>query len=517
MKLAKASEIRALDRRAIDEYGVPGVVLMENAGRATVEAIRRWRGRLSGQTVLIVVGPGNNGGDGLVVARHLHQAGCQVVVLALVRPAAWSGEAAINWRTVQKLPVRVVEIIDNEKAQASQMEFRQVDFVVDAIFGTGLRRVVAGHFATVIDLINQCGRPVVAVDIPSGLDSDSGKPLGCCLRADITVTYGLAKPGQLLQPGAAYVGRLEVVDIGIPKEVVAEAGLRIELLERNDVVPLLPPRPAGSHKGTFGHLLVLAGSQGKTGAALLAAHGALRSGVGLVTLGVPQLLNPIFEASLLEAMTVPLASEYFLGDDDYAAIASALPGKDAVVLGPGLGTESETVDLVLRLYREVGVPMVVDADALNILGQSPPAAAVPAGGPRVLTPHPGEMARLTGLTTQEIQADRLDIASAYAREKGVVLLLKGAATVIAAPDGRLAINSTGNPGMACGGMGDILAGVIGALLAQGVAAWEAACVGAFVHGLAADRLARARSRGGFLASEVAAELPAAFHEIALGE
>lgn len=516
MKVAKAGEMRELDRRAIDEYGIPGVVLMENAGQATVEVIRRWRGRLSGQKVLIVVGPGNNGGDGLVVARHLHQAGCQVVVLALVRATAWSGEAAINWRIVRKLPVRVVEVIDNEEALAFLKELRQVDFVVDAIFGTGLRRAVEGHFAMVIELINQCGWPVVAVDIPSGLDSDSGKPLGCCLRAEVTVTYGLAKPGQLLQPGVEYVGRLEVVDIGIPKEMVAGAGLGIELLERSDVAPLLPPRRAGSHKGTFGHLLVLAGSQGKTGAALLAAQGALRSGVGLVTLGVPQLLNPIFEASLLEAMTVPLASEYFLGADDYAAIASALPGKEAVVLGPGLGTEPETADLVLRLYREVGVPMVVDADALNIIGQSPPASVAPAG-PRVLTPHPGEMARLTGLTTRAIQAGRLEIASAYAREKGVVLLLKGAATVIAAPDGRLAINSTGNPGMACGGMGDILAGVIGALLAQGVAAWEAACVGAFVHGLAADRLARARSRGGFLASEVAAELPAAFHEIALGE
>ncbi len=515
MKLAKAAEMRALDERAIHEYGIPGVVLMENAGRATVEAIRRWRGQLSGQTAAIVAGPGNNGGDGLVIARHLHQAGCRVVVFALVQPAIWRGDAAINWRIVQKLQLGIVEVGNNEEAQACQSGFMQADFLVDAIFGTGLTRRVEGHYATMIELMNQSGLPIVAVDIPSGLNSDDGKPLGLCVRAGLTVTYGLAKPGQVIQPGAEYVGRLEVADIGIPLEIVEEAGLKTELLESSGIARLLPPRRTHSHKGTFGHLMVLAGSQGKTGAALLVALGALRAGVGLVSLGVPQQLDAIFEASLLEAMTIPLASDYFLGREDYVAIAQALAGKDALVLGPGLGTDAETADLVARLYGEVCLPMVVDADALTALGQSLPVCASQAA--RVLTPHPGEMARLTGLTIQEIQADRLAVASAYAKENGVVLLLKGAATVIAGPDGRLAINSSGNPGMAAGGMGDVLAGVIGALMAQGVAAWDAACLGAFVHGLAADRLARVRGRGGFLASEMAAELPAAFQEIALGE
>ena len=277
----------------------------------------------------------------------------------------------------------------------------------------------------------------------------------------------------------------------------------------------MPSRPPASHKGTFGHLLILAGSQGKTGAALLAALAALRSGVGLVSLGVAQGLNTIFETSLWEAMTVPLASEYCLGMTDYPAICALLPGKDAVVLGPGLGVAEETAGLVRRLFLEVDLPMVVDADALTGLGQELPNLS--GGAARVLTPHPGEMARLTGRTVAEIQADRLSVAAAYAQQRGVVLLLKGASTVIAAPDGRIAINPTGNPGMATGGMGDVLAGVIGALLAQGLAPWEAACLGAFVHGLAADRLAETRVRGGFLASEVAAEVPAAFHEIALGE
>jgi NAD(P)H-hydrate epimerase len=515
MKLVTAAEARGLDRRAMDEYHIPGVVLMENAGRMTVEAIRQWRGGIFGQTVVVVAGPGNNGGDGLVIARHLHQAGCRVELYALVPPSQWQGDAASNWRIVQQLPVRVVEVLSEEQADACQEALSRADLVVDAIFGTGLKRPVAGHFAQGIEAMNRCGRPICAVDIPSGLDSDRGTPLGACVRAGLTVTYGLAKLGQVMQPGAEYCGRLEVVDIGIPPELVAAAEIKRELLQAAGCASLLPPRQAGNHKGTFGHLLVLAGSRGKTGAALLVARGALRSGVGLVTLGVPQLLNPIFESSVLEAMTVPLASDYSLGSADYPAITWALPGKDALVLGPGIGTDPETAELVTRLYAEVNVPMVVDADALTILGQALPKRV--GSAPRVFTPHPGEMARLTGLTSKEVQADRVGVAAGYAQEKGVVLLLKGAATIIAAPDGRIAVNPTGNPGMACGGMGDVLAGVIGALLAQGVAPWQAACLGAFVHGLAADRLARSWTRGGFLASEVATELPAAFLEIAQDE
>ncbi len=515
MKLAKAIEMRGLDSSAINEYGMPGLVLMENAGRATVEAIRRWRGHLSGQEAVIVAGPGNNGGDGLVIARLLHQAGCRVTIYALVTPSTWEGDAAINWHLVQKMSLRIVEAGKDPEVDLCQRGFAQADFLVDAIFGTGLSRPVGGHYATVINLMNLSGRPIVAVDIPSGLDSDNGQPQAVCVRAGLTVTYTLPKPGQVILPGADYVGRLEIADIGILQEIVEKSRLMTQLLEKTELARLLPARLPSGHKGTFGHVLVLAGSQGKTGAALLTALGALRSGVGLASLGVPQLLNPIIEASLMEAMTVPLTSDYCLGLADHAAIAMALPGKDALVLGPGLGLVDETAGLVHRLYHEVTVPMVVDADALTLLGQSLPAHG--GQGARVLTPHPGEMARLTGLTISEIQADRLAIAAAYAKEKGVVLLLKGAYTIIAAPDGRIAINPTGNPGMAAGGMGDVLAGVIGGLMAQGIGAWEAACLGAFVHGLAADRLARTKIRGGFLASEVAAELPAAFHEIALGE
>ncbi len=513
MRLATAAEMRALDRRAIEDYGLPGVVLMENAGRATFAAIRRWQGgRLAGRGVLVLVGPGNNGGDGLVIARYLSQAGCRVEIVLLARPADLRGEAASNWLIVKRLALPVRELTHEGQVDEALAGLTRVDFVVDALFGTGLARPISGPFAAVIERINQAGRPVVAVDMPSGLDSDSGRVLGGCLRAELTVTFTLAKRGQVVTPGRGHVGRLEVVDIGIPEAAVRESGIKAELLDLAAAARCLPPRPADGHKGTFGHLLVVGGSPGKTGAALLAAHGALRSGAGLVTLGVAQGLNAIFEANLLEAMTVSLASEHCLGLDDLPALLAALAGKNALVLGPGLGLEEGTAALVARLYQELALPAVIDADALNCLARKLPAA--PGGAGRVLTPHPGEMARLTGLTVTEVQADRLKVAATLAREQRVVVLLKGAGTVIAAPDGRLAVNPTGNASLASGGMGDVLAGVIGALLAQGLEPFAAACLGAFAHGLAADRRA-GNGRGGLLASELAAELPAAFQEIAL--
>jgi len=514
MKLARAAEMRAMDRQAIEDYGIPGVVLMENAGRAVVEAICRWQGPVADRRAVIVVGPGNNGGDGLVIARHLHQAKCRVQVVALVSPDSWQGDAAINWQIVRRMGIPVITVTSPEAAPVCEAEFAQADFLVDAIFGTGLTRPVLGHFAAVIEMMNQSSRSIAAVDIPSGLESDSGRPLGACVRAGLTVTFVLAKPGHVVHPGAEYTGRLEVADIGIPEAVIEAFGLGIERHTRDSAARLLPARQAASHKGTFGHVLVLAGSQGKTGAAILAAQGALRSGAGLVTLAVPRLLNPVFEAALFEAMTVSFVSDYCLEEQDAACVAAATAGKDAVVIGPGLGTAPGTAAMIHRLYREVGLPMVVDADALAALGTDLPPTP---GVSRVLTPHPGEMAKITGLSVADIQADRIRAATDYAQAKGVVVLLKGAGTVVAAPDGRVAINVSGNPGMAAGGMGDVLAGVIGALLGQGLGAWEAACLGAFVHGLAADRLARTRKHGGFLASEVAAELPAAFHEIAGGE
>ncbi|MBU0728169.1 MAG: NAD(P)H-hydrate dehydratase [Proteobacteria bacterium] len=515
MKLANAHQMRELDQEAIDRYGIPGIVLMENAGRGTVDKIIQTFGDPAGKTVSIFVGPGNNGGDGLVIARHLHQLGAEPVVFLLVSPEKIKGDAAINLQIVRKLPIPIIPLLEGDAFDRVELSLAGSWLTVDALFGTGLKREVAGHFAEVITIINQYPVPVVSVDIPSGLDSDTGNPLGACIKAQLTVTYGLAKPGHFVYPGAEYVGELSLVDIGIPPEAVYNADIRCELLEKEDLCQWLPDRNALDHKGTFGHLLIIAGSPGKTGAAILSARGALRCGVGLVSLCAPQVINTVYESCLVEAMTIPVSGteKGQFSVQDFQRIMDAAAGKQAVVIGPGLGTDPETAELVLQLYSNLDLPMVVDADALNILAafrseiKNPPAA-------RILTPHPGEMARLTGISSKEIQLRRLEMARSFAEDNGVILLLKGAGTVIADGAGEARVNPTGNPGLAAGGMGDVLSGLIGGFLAQGVHPWHAACLGAYVHGLAADGLSETMGMDmGYTASELAAELPEAILEL----
>ena len=519
MKLPTAEQMRKLDETAINRFGIPSIVLMENAGRGTVEIMLRSLGDPAGQIVSIFVGPGNNGGDGLVIARHLHQQGAKPLVFLLADPDKLTGDAAINLSIVQKLPVPVYPVHNNKDLAKIDELLAASWAVVDAIFGTGLKRDVKGHFAEAIKRINLVNCPVVAVDVPSGLNSDSGQPLGFCVQADFTATFGLAKPGLVLhQPGSQFVGTLEVVDIGIPPQAVEEADIQTELLTRQVVRNWLPPRQETAHKGNFGHLLVAAGSTGKTGAAALCAMGGLRSGAGLVTLTIPHNLNNIIETLLVEAMTIPLAkSTDHLSDSDYKTIKNALADKQAMTMGPGMGCTKETVKLVRKLYRETKIPMVIDADGLNCLAMDI-GILKKAPAPRILTPHPGEMARLTGLTTADVQADRLQVASSFAKKHRLFLVLKGAGTVIAAPDGEIAVNTTGNPGMASGGMGDVLTGLIGGLLAQGLSPWQASCLGVYAHGLAGDLLAEENGiEMGYLAMEVAHELPLAIEEIMNGE
>ncbi|HBI14086.1 MAG TPA: bifunctional ADP-dependent NAD(P)H-hydrate dehydratase/NAD(P)H-hydrate epimerase [Desulfobulbaceae bacterium] len=520
MQLASAAEMQSLDRAAIEEYRIPGMVLMENAGRGTVDFMVRELGPPAGKLLPVFVGPGNNGGDGLVIARLVHQLGGLPFLLFCAPPDQMQGDAAQNAAGVASLnlPARVIadrnalgDAVEVLRALASS---RPVWSVVDALFGTGMKRPLTGNFLEAVRCLNRLreehGWPVTAVDLPSGLDADTGLPLGDCVRADLTATYGLAKPGHFLQ-GRWATGRLQVVDIGIPPEAVQRAGLKGTALDSSVLASLLPGRSAASHKGNYGHLLVLAGSAGKTGAAILAARAALRMGTGLVTLGVPADLNPIFETTLVEAMTVPMpCSASCLAVADVDRIAEQLPGKSGVVLGPGLGLHPDTQELVHKLYREVALPMVVDADALNILARQPQLLADPPAA-RVLTPHPGEMARLTGKNTRAIQEDRLAAALQFTAslnpaEARVTLVLKGAGTLVCDPDGSWAVNTTGNPGMASGGMGDVLSGLLGALLAQGLAPAAAARLGVYLHGLAADRLAGQR-RFGYSASEVADLLP----------
>ena len=516
MKLALAKEMRHLDTSAIAEYRIPGLILMENAGRGTVDAIAKHYGELSDMVVVVVIGPGNNGGDGLVIARHIRQCGGRPQVFLLVDPKKFTGDSAANLEMVRQLEIPVFTADNQEKVQSLSNYLPGCQLIVDAIFGTGLARNLSDHYPAAVNIINSSSLPVVSVDIPSGLNSDNGQAMGECIKADLTATYGLAKPGHFLGQGPEATGILELIDISLAPQAINAAGLGIELLTAADVAPWLPARPRNAHKGTFGHLLVLAGSRGKNGAALLCCRGALRAGAGLVSLAAPTALADLVVSSLPEAMSIALTNSTDGHADiaDIATILAELPGKTAMVIGPGLGKDPATGRLVAELYRQLPLPVVVDADGLNLLVAQQVDLKISAG-PRILTPHPGEMARLTGFTTTKIQADRLSSAGDFAKANQVYLVLKGPGTVIAAPDGQLAINSSGNQLLAAGGSGDVLAGLIGGLLAQGLSPWQAAGLGVFGHGLAADRLQRTKNLGfGILASELADELPAALSQLA---
>jgi NAD(P)H-hydrate epimerase len=379
--------------------------------------------------------------------------------------------------------------------------------VVDALLGTGLHSPVQGLMAALIDLINASGVPVVAVDIPSGLDADSGEPLGSAIQAELTVTFGYPKLGQIGEPGEAYVGCLVVADIGIAPEAVAAVCPRTSLLTVEEAGALVRARRRAAHKGDFGHLLVLAGARGKSGAALLCSGAALRMGTGLVTLAGPSSLNGVFSSVLIEAMTIPFPER---PDGslclDEGAMAQALSGKSAVAFGPGVGVSTDTIGLVRWLLAHNEKPMVIDADGLNCI-----AADVNildnARAPVILTPHPGEMARLINKSNAEVQSRRLEVARSFAAQHRCYLVLKGAHTVIAAPDGRAWINTTGNPGMASGGMGDVLTGIVGGLLAQEYPPEEACVLGVFLHGYVGDLAVQEKGEAGILARDLIERLP----------
>ncbi|MGH7894031.1 MAG: NAD(P)H-hydrate dehydratase, partial [Candidatus Binatia bacterium] len=379
--------------------------------------------------------------------------------------------------------------------------------VVDALLGTGLNAPVEGLHATVIDAMNASGRPIFAVDIASGLSADSGRALGTAVHATVTATFGHAKVGQHLHPGLEHTGTLEIVDIGLRPEAVATIGPTVDLAEAAEVGRWLPQRPRNAHKGTFGHVLVIAGSRGKTGAALLASEGAARAGAGLVTLASAAMLQPVLEGHVREAMTaaLPDGRDGTMALGDGIALTRLLEGRAAVVCGPGLGLNPDTRILAAAVARTARVPLVLDADGLNAIAGTAVLRERPA--PTVVTPHPGEMSRLLEITTAEVQADRLRVARQLAARDRVIVVLKGARTIVAAPDGQAAIIPTGNPGMASGGTGDVLAGIVGGLLVQGLAAFDAARLGAFAHGLAGDRVALRQGETGLLARDLLDELP----------
>ncbi len=511
-----AEEMRRADRRTIDEVGLPGPVLMENAGAAVARLVEERFPR--SRRVVVLCGRGNNGGDGFVVARRL---GARAEAVLLAREDDVQGDARIHLLACRRSGGRVVEAPDERAFEAALARLEEADLLVDAVLGTGLRSEPALLAAAAVRALRrrfEAGVPVVAVDLPSGLPSDGGALAWPAAFATLTVTFAAPKRGHVLPPACHHVGELVVADIGIPAESLASAGPSLFLLEDADVAAAFPLRRRDAHKGDFGHVLVVAGSVGKTGAAVLAASGALRAGAGLVTVATAEPCLPVVAAARPEAMTEPLPATP-RGGIDQAALGPllALAGeRDAVVLGPGLGQEPSTRALVRAFVAACPVPLVIDADGLNALAASGTDAgalsALRRGAATVLTPHPGEMARLLSRATAEVQRARPEAAAALAGETGAIVVLKGERTLVAEPSGRAVVAPTGNPGMATGGTGDVLAGVAGSLLARH-GALLAATAAAFVHGRAGDLAASERGEEGMTAGDVAEALPAAIESV----
>jgi NAD(P)H-hydrate epimerase len=500
--------MQEMDRLTIQEIGVAGVVLMENAARGACRVFLSHFAPPPDSRVLILCGRGNNGGDGYVMARVLSEAGLKVTVLVLSEFSKIAGDALANLQILRRMGLDVQEVRSEEQWKRKRRLLKDGDFILDGLLGTGLRSPVRGFYATVIEDLNRANKPVTAIDIPSGLNADTGQIMGVAVRAHLTITFGFPKIGQMVFPGAGLVGRLVRIDIGIPGSVAERIPCRHRLIEARDFRDLFSSEKPDIHKGSRGHLLVLAGSTGKTGAATLTSLGALRAGAGLVTLGIPESLNPILENKVTEAMTQPLpeTQEATLSLEAEKEIFKLMEGKTAVAIGPGLSTHDETVALVRRIVARCPLPMVIDADGLNALSADLSVLAK-AGAKAILTPHPGEMARLARISNSEVQADRIGTAEAFARKHGCWLVLKGARTVIAEPDGQVYINPTGNPALSSGGSGDVLTGLIAGFLARGWRPAAAAAAGVYLHGLAADRLAEDMGQSGILAGELLDVIP----------
>ncbi|HEX6970727.1 MAG TPA: NAD(P)H-hydrate dehydratase [Limnochordia bacterium] len=512
--IVSGEEMARLDREAQERYGLPGLVLMENAGRAVAQAAldRLARGGAERGRVVILCGPGNNGGDGYVAARYLLTAGVRVRVYGLRPPRAGS-DAAVHYDILCRSGIEptFLNADDPGDLEKLQLALGMSDLIVDALLGTGVRGPLRAPFADLIAAMNGAGPPILAVDVPSGVSADTGAIATAAVQAEETITFGLPKIGLLFYPGRAKVGRLRVVDIGFPLPLLARAEGACWITPAV-AADWWPTRPGDAHKGSVGRLLIVAGSRGMTGAAVLAARAALRAGAGWVACAVPASQQPLLAAQLPEALTHPLPEhEGGLGPGAADAVLELARRCDVVAVGPGLGVSAEVQACVVHLLRSLRLPLVVDADALNALAAEEGfrSGGARRAGPWVLTPHPGEMARLLGWSSAEVQSDRIGAVRALVAKTGAHVVLKGPPSLIGTPAGTIYVNSTGNPGMAAAGMGDVLTGIIAALIGQGLPPERAAALGVYWHGLAADGLAARRGPAGFFAGDVADALPAA--------
>ena len=513
MRVLNSAQMREADRRTTEEIGIAPLVLMENAGRQVVAAMEAMHSDLADRRVAVLCGRGNNGGDGFVVARTLLQRGVDVSAFLIGRVAEVRGDARTNLEILGRVGLTVVEVADSQAWELHLSEVSNCTLIVDAIFGTGLNAPVSGFIESVIADVNASGIPVVAIDLPSGLSADSADPIGASIEAGMTVTLAAPKLPLVLPPAETRAGDIVVADIGIPSDILdAVEGPRVELLTRDSMRELVSPRARDTHKGDYGRVLVIAGSRGRTGAAHLAAIGALRSGAGLVTVATPATCLPIIAAMAPEYMTEAL-DETDEGLDPNGVDRVLELARDVVAIGPGLGQAPATQEFIKRLVDRATMPLVIDADGLNAFGDDPDRLAGREGREVIITPHPGEMGRLLGMSTDEVQSSRLEIARNFASAHHVYVVLKGYRTLIATPDERIFINPTGNPGMATGGTGDVLTGMIVAWLAQLLDAEVACKLAVYLHGMAGDLAEADEGEVAMTSADVAGHLGDAILEL----
>jgi NAD(P)H-hydrate epimerase len=507
MMVLTAQQAATVDAVTIEQIGIPGLVLMENAGRSVVRFLEQNFASALAAGVSVVCGRGNNGGDGFVCARVLHQHGIDVEVLLLGSHARLKGDAAHNHELLSSAVDGAVTVheIAAEADVARLLEARRPGVILDAIFGTGLDRPPTGLSAAGIEAINAQACPVVAIDIPSGVNGTSGEVMGTAVRATHTVTVGFLKRGLLLYPGAAHAGRITVAEIGFPQRLAREGTDAVELITPRQVSQWLPRREATANKGSVGKLLIVAGSAGMSGAAMLATTSAQRSGIGLARTAALRTLLPVFESVLIEAVKVPVPDDDRFTEKSIETLRREADEADALAVGPGVGRHDDTQSALKKFLSQQTKPMVVDADGLRALE-----SAARAAERVIITPHPGEASHLLGRPTTEVVRDPLGAARELAQKFQVVALLKGAHTVVADASGRAWINVTGNAAMASGGVGDVLTGVVGTLLAEGVEPLAAAACAAYVHGLAGDLAARDIGEAGVVAGDIVQRLPTAF-------
>ena len=517
MKLATAAEMKEVDRIAIEERGIPSLLLMEYAAEGIVKAaeeLAQEKGcAVGGKRAAVFAGPGNNGGDGVAAARLMVEAGWQVELYLLGERSKMTRDCAAMASRLPEVDLTLQDFPKEPDAMRRLYHYcSRCDVFVDALFGVGLCRNVEGSFAGAIALMNSFAEvPTVAADIASGLSADTGRVLGIATRAAVTVTFSTAKPGHFLEEGSIYTGKLRIHDIGIPPEIVEHQQLKTESVDADYVRSVLPKRKTDGHKGDFGKDYILAGSVGFTGAPVFAAKACVRTGAGLVTVGTPAAAYPIVAVKCMEEMPYPLPEHNgILSADAHSSILAKAAPCDAVLMGPGLGRSAESDALIRSLLRELKQPLVLDADGINAVSEHIDVLLERADRVTVLTPHDGEFARLGGDLAGKT---RLDAARDFAREHRCVLVLKGHRTIVAAPDGRATVNTTGNSGMAKGGSGDVLAGMILSLIGQGAPALEAAAAAVWLHGRAGDLAAAARGEYGMTPSDLLEHIPDAILEL----